>query len=154
MRHACHSVLLIASLFITGCRVAEKVKEEKVDTPPATVASVRVAQQTGEGVRLEVVVELTNPNDVALPLKSSSFSVRVGGAAASMSTRPNRTLPARGMQTVVLPIALATGESVSGAQVSVTGTITYEPPGEIRKLLTESKIPLPTTSFSYQGQIQ
>jgi len=63
------------------------------------------------------------------------------------------TIPANGVQTVTLPAALAT-DTVEAGDYQVRGTLVYEPPGEIRKLLTEYGVPLPSASFKAQGALE
>ena len=167
MKHGPRVLLLLALLaFVTaGCRMADKFKVESVPKPKAQVAAVRLTEHTGEGMRIEITVELTNKCDVALPLVASDYTVGLGGRrSVAFTNAPNRTLPAGGTQTVTLPAVVAiaqagTGDSVdglgaAGAPVTIAGSITYEPPGEIRLLLTESKVPLPSVSFRYSGQLQ
>ena len=96
---------------------------------------------------MRVTVELQNPNNVPLPLRRAQYTVEVAGAEPfSFRDQPARTLPASGRQTVELA-AVFPGDA-TGATCHVSGWITYEPPGEIRKLLTESGIPLPNADFS------
>lgn len=127
-----------------------------LETPTIEVVNVRVAEQTGEATRIEALVELTNPNDTPLPLTSASYTISAGNAGSvSLDDRPNRTLPALGKQTVLLPASLRTnGASLKGAPCTVSGSITYEPPGEVRKILTESGIPLPWVDFSKSGRVE
>jgi LEA14-like dessication related protein len=147
--------LLFCVTVAGGCALYDKATEEPIATPTAKVLSVTLADQTDQGARLIVLVELSNPNShIALPLRFAQYQVSAGGASASSSSKPSRTLPGGGTQTVELPISLAGSGAHSGAAVQAGGHITYEPPGEVRKLLTESSVPLPTVSFSYSGTIQ
>ena len=145
--------LVSALLLCGGCAVYEKMSTPPLDPPPATVKAVRVIEQTEEGAQLEIVIDLKNPNTTALPLVGASYTLSVGGASTSLSGRPNRTLPASGAQTIYLRAAVPSA-SARGASTHASGTISYEPPGEIRKLLTESSVPLPSTSFQYTGTVQ
>jgi LEA14-like dessication related protein len=149
-------VLLILTAMV-GCRLADRFKIESVPTPVAKVLSVRLVERGAEGVRIEITVKLTNPGELALPLVGANYTVKVADQKrVAFTSQPNRTLPAGGSQTVVLPAALAvSGRAVrGGAAVSVKGSIVYEPPGEIRLLLTESKVPLPMSSFQHRGRLE
>ena len=159
MKRHRHIGLLIALLLTTplGCRLAQTFKVEHVPTPTAEIMAVRLAEQTDEGARVEVTVELVNRCEVALPLVNAGYTVKVGDMPrVTYTSRPNRTLPAGGRQTVVLAAAFATGGGAvrTGMPVAVSGSIVYEPPGEIRMLLTESKVPLPSTSLRYHGILE
>jgi LEA14-like dessication related protein len=148
-------LLLCCMTAMTGCALYEKATEEPILTPSAKVLSVTLADQTDQGARLIVLVELTNPNaHIALPLRFAQYQVSAGGASAGSTSKPARTLPAGGTQTVELPVSIAGVTALSGAAVQAGGSITYEPPGEVRMLLTESSVPLPTVTFSYSGTIQ
>ena len=159
--------LLLALLAFptAGCRMADKFKVESVPKPKAEVTAVRLTEHTGEGMRIEITVELTSKCEVPLPLVAADYTLSLGGKRpVAFSNTPNRTLPAGGTQTVTLPAVVAvaqagSGDSVegigaAGAPVTIAGSITYEPPGEIRLLMTESKVPLPSVSFRYSGQLQ
>lgn len=149
-----HATLALMFMMFAGCAVYNRTQAPDLATPAASVTGVRLVEQTEEGALLEITIGVENPNDVALPLSAASFSVDVAGASGTFTGKPNRTLPAGGSQTVTLNAALATTASVSGAAVSVRGTITYVPPGEIRQLMTETYIPLPSAPFTYGGSVQ
>lgn len=123
------------------------------DTPRASVVGVKQIKQTDQGTRIEVTVALENPNDVPLPLVRSDYTVELGGRSYTGRDVPARTLPANGKQQVVLPAVVTAGEG-GGTGYVVRGSVTYEPPGEIRKLLTDSHIPLPSVSFEQAGQLE
>ena len=155
-----HCVCLLTALLAistTGCRLADTFKIESVPKPKVQVEAVKVVDQTEQGARIEITVMLTNTASVALPLVDASYSVSIDGQKAVMfNNRPNRTIPAGGTQTVTLPTVVAvTGDGpLAGRSVAVAGSLTYEPPGEIRQLITESSIPLPSASFRYRGELE
>ena len=132
--------------------------------PQARVLGVSVTQRSQEGVRLEMAVEIENPNRVPLPLIESTYTLTVDNAGSSaFSDRLFRTLPATrrsrgqatGRQVIHLPVAYPwQGNDLIGAAYRVEGAVSYRPPGEIRMLLSEAKLPLPQTTFSGTGQIQ
>lgn len=144
-----------------------------VPTPAASVKSATLANQAGDASRVEVLLELANESPAPLPLVQCDYTISVAGVGSfSFSDKPNRTLPGKprdpgattpgavgaagdGTQRLTLPAAFsAGGQSVKGAAYQVTGSVTYDPPGEMRKLLTESYIPLPSIPFSGSGTIE
>lgn len=147
--------LLVLLLVITGCRGNKtKGENEKVSEPTARFVGARLVSATEQGARIEISVELENPNGVSLPLVESRYTLSLGGAKAAHGVdRPNRTLPAKGRQIVLIPVAVE-GTVSAGAAFSVHGAVAYEPPGEVRKVLTESKVPLPRVSFEGAGNLQ
>ena len=136
--------------------------------PTATVSRVTVASQTPHGVRVEIDVELTNPNTVPLPLVDAHYRLTIRDVGSfAFNDRVFRTIPAStsddpdavGRQIITLPVAFelpdpSTAHGIGHWAYDAKGKISYEPPGEIRKLLTESNLPLPTTSFRAAGQVQ
>jgi LEA14-like dessication related protein len=148
-------LLLSAALLWGGCSIRPP-RYHHVTTPQAEVQSVAVTQVTQEGARVEVTVELHNPNDMALPLRVSRYTLRIESIGEMRLTDlPPVTIPARGSRRVVLPTAIATdGHPLQGHAYSFEGTVTYEPPGEIRKVMTESGVPLPSAAFRGQGTLQ
>ena len=132
-----------------------------VDAPVAEVVSAKITQQTADGVRVEVTVLLSQNNKVPLPLTMSEADFTIGNTATrSITDKPHRTIPVgggqgTGKQVVVIPIAYPISAGiVPGSEYNVTGSITYEPPGEFRRILTESGFPLPTADFSRVGRLE
>ncbi len=152
--------VLIFTVFALGCHGGL----EQVVPPRATVVGVELIEQTRDGARVEVVIGVGNPNRAALPLAWSRYTLAVDGVGEfTFSDDPNRTVPAGqnkganslGWQKVRLPLAFATnGASLRGARFDVRGDLHYQPPGEIRKILINTKTDLPSVRFDGQGVIQ
>ncbi len=140
-------LLLLTLAFSSGCSVVQR--------PESRVLGVTVTQRSAEGARVEVLVELTNPNATPLPLRHSGYQVSVGDGDFAFTQRLDVTLPGNGTQRVVLPAAFADGVSI-GAQTPyvVRGSVAYEPPGEFRRILTDMGIPLPTSPFDASGELE
>jgi len=139
--------ILVLSLAAVGCHGVSNLT-----TPKAHVTGVKVIERSPTATRADVTVQLINPNRTALPLKKSHYTLKIGDAEPfSYTDRLNRTLPANGSQTVTLP-AVFTGQPTGDYKVN--GSVTYEPPGEIRKLMTDSGIPLPFTLFDGEGKVE
>ena len=149
------SLCMVVAMLAGGCGNAFKLDMRHTTAPTATVSAIRLAEQTADGVRVEVDVELENPNDFELPLPKCDYTIAVNGAGEfSFNDVPLRTLPASGTQTLTLVAAFAhdRGDLV-GANCSVSGSVTYDPPGSVRMLLTESRVPLTWVSFSGKGAL-
>ncbi len=139
-------LLLVAG----GCTATSGLQD-----PVAHVVAVKLVEQTQQGARVEVTVTLDNFNNIPLPLTESHYTVSVtGGGVYSANDLPDRTLPASGHQEIIIPAVFATTQKLDGADYAVHGSVAYRPPGEIRKLLTDSWIPLPTASFSSSGKLE
>lgn len=148
---------LIAGAFIAlgGCQETGRKKRyfDIVTAPTARVVDVKIVEAGPQAVRVAVTVEMTNRDDVALPLTMADYYVDLPGSKTYRSSqRPLASIPAKGTQQFQLTAALpVSGEAPSTYRVG--GTIEYEPPGEIRMLLTESGVPLPRVGFQGAGEL-
>lgn len=140
-------VLLAAVGGLTGCQAFER--------PHAEVRSVAVTERTAEGARVEVTVMVTNPNDVALPVRSADYAVQIDDVGRfSFNDEPPVTLPPRGTQAITLPAAFVAGDApIVGRQMRVSGLFRYQPPGEIRELMRDYHLPLPTVPFDATAEL-
>lgn len=144
-------VVLVSLGAFSGCNPVSAVREAFVFPPSAEVVDVTVTGQSDEAVQLALLLEMRNPNDIDLPLRRSRASVSLGGLpTVSVNDRPPVTIPAKGENRFTLVTAIPTpaGFAVQGQSARVSGRLTFEPPGEIRGVLTETGVPLPTVGFS------
>lgn len=143
---------MLTAVVLGGCSLP---KVPKVVEPEARVVGATLVEQTAEGAAFEVRVELTNPNDFALPVTITSYRVEVGGRSYSFTGKAGASMPPTGVQTLTLRGAVPTeGEDLSGAAYEVSGHVIYEKPGEVRRVLVESGIPEPRLAFAGSGTIQ
>lgn len=149
--------LLIAMVTFGGCA-------SSIVSPTAEVKSISLVDQSAEGARVQVTVELKSDNAVPLPLVECGYSVTLDGIGTfSFVDKPNKAIPAKrtdinggpASQVITLIAVFATaGREVKGTACRVSGSIVYEPPGEVRKVMTESNVPLPSVGFSGEGTIE
>lgn len=143
--------IVCLSAVLTGCSANLHQVKARVD-------SVAVSEQTDEGVRVLVTITAENPNDVALPIVRAKYEVELPGSGVEkfeFTDLPKATVPANGTQTITLPAAFAlNGGDASSRAYKVDGHLTYEPPGEVRKLLTEYGVPLPSAGFESEGALR
>lgn len=139
--------MLLAMVLCVGC--------SSVQRPTARVEQVAVTEQTPQGLRVEFTVALENPGDTPLPIRETRYSIELGESAKpfTFTDKTVATIPANGVQTLTFPAAFADGDA-SGRPYHLTGAVVYEPPGEFRRLLTESRIPLPFVEFSATGNLE
>jgi len=139
--------VLMAGMFGGGCAAVHDVEPITV-----TVERARVTETGPAGARVEVDLAAQNPNAVPLPLTDSTYRLTLeDGRRFSGTQRPLVTVPAKGRVAWSLP-AIFEGE-VEGLAYRVKGNVTYEPPGEIRLILTETRVPLPTASITGRGTV-
>ncbi len=142
---------VLVTLPLTGCGVPQMFQ---IEAPKTKVGGVSVTGKSGDGTQVTAFVELRNPNKAALPLLRTRYTLSVDGQVVSYADEVHRTLPSAGMQIVELPVAFpGDGSGLGGRRFDINGSITYKPPGQFRKLLTESRIPLPTVTFAGSGTI-
>lgn len=147
-------VVLVAWSGLGGCTVFSRLREPGIEPPTLKVGKVHVVDHTPEGVRVQLTVVLGNPNPVAIPLVTNSYRVTVAGKTFAFVDAVKRTLPARGHQRLTLSAALATGSTdMSGAVCRVTGAVEYRPPGQLRRILTDSGMSLPNVVYSTSGKL-
>ena len=92
-------------MLLAGCASLDDLVRSR--TPDADLVGVRLADLTAEGVTLDLDVDVTNPNEVPLPIGAFEYAVTSGGAklAAGDATLAD-SIPARGTGRVQVPVAL------------------------------------------------
>lgn len=142
------AVGLFAAL-LGGCSSDRSALAVWVGSPKTEVEALELLAASPAATTGRLVVKLTNPNDVPLPLPLARYTVTLGGVTYATDTVPNATVPANGEQRIVLPVVF---ENPAGPSYSASGSVTYVPPGEIRMLLTDLGIPLPSARFKGAGE--
>lgn len=124
--------------------------------PSVDVMDIRVVDQTEQGGRVLLYLDVVNPNDFPMPTPTANYEIRVDGAGvfAFNGVVPLAAMPAQGSQTYVFPAAFDTTSPLSGRRYATSGSLKYEPPGEWQAFLTESGFPLPDVDFSASGTIE
>jgi len=121
-----------------------------LQTPTAEVVSIERGPRSDQGAVVNVTVRMANPNDVQLPVHETTYRVELDGAKEifELTFHPPVTMPVSGEQLVTFPAAFAIKQDdLTGRRVAVSGSIHYQPPGEIRQVLTDMKFPLPHIAF-------
>ena len=141
-------------LSITGCKVYDKFTEPSLQSMTIKTVEVKLVEQSDEAARFDVTITIANPNTTPLPLGVATVDLEVQDhGKASTRYLLHRTVPANAEQTATVPVVIVTKTPVSaGTQYGSRGTVSYQPPGEFRKIMTDSKVPLPTVTFNTTGQ--
>jgi len=141
-----------ATMLLAGCGVPQMFQ---IEVPTTRVNGASVTATSDEGTQVTVFVQVRNPNMAALPLLGAHYTFNVDGRVVTYADEVHRTLPSAGIQIVALPVAMPSdGAELGGRRFDISGSITYKPPGQLRKLLSESRIPLPTIAFAGSGTIE
>lgn len=125
--------------------------------PSIKVLEARAAERSAEGVVLNFVVEGSNPNDVALPLRSVQYSVFVNDQRVFDGVRsPEATLRRFGTREIELPAAIPAGQVPaldSTTTYRIEGVMEYTTPGALAELLFDNDLRRPKVTFSGRGTL-
>lgn len=149
MRHV--SLAVLGCALLAGCSGLQR--------PTSQVGSAAITDASEQGARVVIPVVLRNPNDTPLPIRETRYTIGIAGHEPfEFTDKTVATMPAQGVQTLRLPAAFATfgdgAEALAGRSYTIRGSVVYQPPGEIRQLLTDSGFPLPSVGFSGSGELQ
>lgn len=125
--------------------------------PSLEVSDARVAARTQEAILLEFAVEGKNMGDEPLPLRNVEYALSIDGRVVFRGSRAGeRTLPAEGMQTVVLPASVRLEDLPDDGSVRyvLSGLIEYSKPGALADVLFDAKLVRPKAPFSDRGVIE
>ena len=125
--------------------------------PSIEVTSARVVDRTPTALHLEFALEGKNMGDEPLPLRNIEYTLALDGKTVFEGSRlADRTLPAFGTQTLLLPAVLIldeAGQDTSPRYV-FSGQIEYSKPGELADVLFDAKIVRPKVSFADRGTLE
>ena len=151
MRYGYAAVMML--VLIAGCRQVEPLDARYVTPPRLNVQGVEIVEAGPGGVRLLIRIEAVNGSDEQIPLIDARYRVSVdGGGRYTFESTVHRTLPPRSSSVFTLPAAVPL-TSAAAARCEVRGSVVYNPPGGLRRLLTESSVPLPSSALSYEGAL-
>lgn len=147
------SSLLVTLLLATGCSA---YKAPKVRVGDATV--VEIAE---EALRLDILLELENPNIEPLDLRRVNYTLVVDGRAVYQGKRAAQaTLSRAGKRTLTVPgvvrydrVDWTPGTRPAEVDWSIRGELVYITPGELAEILLDTKLREPTASFSGKGRV-
>ena len=142
-------ILALVALSLSGCSTV-------ATCPTVTLRELVMLERTDQGASFEAVLQLHNPNRTPLPLALGQYTIVLGptGDAFTWTVPLHRTIPGKSTQVVALPAAFrSAGQDLRAAPYTISGLIRYDPPGRVRKFLTESNVPLPQVSFHATGRL-
>ena len=147
------------ALALGGCGILSKARVKLVHfvrKPTANVADLKGTEKTDQGERVELIINIENPNDVSLPLDQASYDVWLSdGRRFSFVDRPHRTLSPDGHQQLVLAASFAKSQKpIAGQKYHIRGWVSYVPPGALRRILTRAGWPLPRARFAGSGLLK
>ncbi len=139
------AALLLLTLALGGCSLPGSIV-----MPVAEIAAVRCVERGPAANRYQILLTITNPNDVALPITSADYTLTIADKKYQGDTPPSATLPAAGTITVSLPAAVP----ATGNEFTVKGHLEVHPPGQIKQILYDLGVPMPKLRFENKGVIE
>jgi len=126
-------------------------------TPTLQVMDATMIEASAEAVVVAVRVRATNIGDDGLPLRIASYTLSIGGKSATVTRSPEATLRARGEQEFIVPAALLLSASeragMASAPFTITGSVSYVPPGRIADVFFEWGVYRPSAPINGGGTV-
>lgn len=143
-RQVSGATLAAALIAVAGCSAS----------PDVRALSARQVTASEGAVQVEIVLELTNPNDAPLELTEWEYSASVGGRTAYSATWVAAlTLPSKVPMTTTLPVVVrgASAEELAGAQWTLGGSVGYRATSQIDRLLYQLGVNRRYAGFGVSG---
>ena len=141
--------MLLAVALVGGC--------SSYSPPQLNITGVRVAQESPEGMVIELSIDASNTNEKDMPLERLTYQFSLGGRPVFSGTRSaEATVRRLGTQSIVLPAAIDFSRfPVPQGQVEyeVTGSLVYVAPGELAQILFDVGVRRPSVRFSHRGTL-
>ncbi|MEM9166525.1 MAG: LEA type 2 family protein [Planctomycetota bacterium] len=126
--------------------------------PSVAVERITLTDRSAEAAVLDIELAATNTNEVALPLRTVEYTLRLDGDVVFRGTRSaEATLRRVGTQPIVLPAAIRLDRHpapASGMRYRLTGRMKYVTPGEIAQRLFDAGVRRPTVRFAQEGVLE
>lgn len=146
--------MAIVAIFLgaAGCR--------SVAPPDLAFSDPVVAARSEEGVRLEFLARISNPNAGALPLKEFTYEFAMNGDAEFQTRRAaGATLGGESSQLITLPVILTPDEAArvldgQARSYTLSGELIYVAPGALAEALFDTGLQTPSVSFEHGGSAE
>jgi LEA14-like dessication related protein len=110
---------IVLPLLLMSCVGCSALNLQK---PTATVTGMTVQNVTAAGFTMNFGVDLANPNSIELPLTTADYKIGLGGVGvADGKAKPAGSIPAKGTESVTLPVTL-TYENLLTAEQAIAKT--------------------------------
>lgn len=127
-----------------------------IRSPQIEHLGVREVELTPERAVYSFRFRATNPNDEALPLGEIRYELLMGGERVFEGLRsPEATLDTFGSREFEIPAVIDRSViNLSGVvDYTLSGYVTYIPPGRFRQELYRSRMRVPKSVFSIDGSV-
>ncbi len=155
----CHYLLLFVLLFLAVCQTTGC---SGYRAPTIVVGDALLVERTNEGIRLDIPLDLTNPNDESLELLRFTYEASIDGRDVYDGKRAaEATLASGASKRVILPVVVrfdragfSPAEAPRDSAWSIRGNLHYVTPGQIAEILLDTGVRKPQTGFSGDGRVE
>lgn len=148
MRPTTLTPLLVLVALLGACNPIRSPKIEHL--------GVREVELTPERAVYSFRFRATNPNDDALPLGEVRYTLEIRDEPVFEGVRsPQATLDAFGTREFEVPAVIdRAAVDLSGVvDYTISGVVTYIPPGRFRQELYRARMRVPKSSFNVEGRV-
>lgn len=129
--------------------------------PSIEVGEAVLVEETTEALRLDVALDLANPNDEPLELLQFEYAFSIDGASVFRAKQSaEATLSASGRKRLVLPAVVPldgapwpAGARPADAAWSIRGSLLYVAPGALAEALLDTGVRKPRAGFGGSGRV-
>ena len=98
-----------------------------IERPQATVQNVSMSSAGLAGVSGQLQLDVTNPNNVGVPLSGIDWELSIGGArAVTGHVELSQTIPARGVAPITTSLAIEMRDAMAVASALASGVRDYQ----------------------------
>ena len=125
--------------------------------PRISVGEASIVEVSDVAARMDIPVEITNPNTESIELREFQYSVVMGGQTVFRGRRATAaTLSGGFVRPVVLPAIIPIdyakrAKAGEGVSWTVSGELLYLTEGELAEILLDTGVRSPRASFAHSG---
>jgi hypothetical protein len=129
--------------------------------PSIAVGEAVLVEETAEALRLDVALDLANPNEEPLELLQFEYVFSIGGSSVFRAKQSaEATLSASGSKRLLLPAVVPldrapwpAGARPAEADWSIRGSLLYVTPGALAEALLDTGVRKPRARFGGTGRV-
>ncbi|MBL1215988.1 MAG: hypothetical protein D8M59_00665 [Planctomycetes bacterium] len=141
---------LLPAVLFWGC--------SSYQAPTVALHDIRLVDQSTEAGRVDVRLEVRNPNDEPMPLHKVTYRLALSGGPAYRSFRfAEATVPQNASRLVTVPVILPVTGAAGAFQADAdrafkfSGKLSYQAPGQLAEALFDTGVRVPKASFAVAG---
>lgn len=101
-----HGALALALIGLLGCSSIQELVDSQLARPSASVQSVRLSELNSEGLEIDFLVAIDNPNALSVELAGLDYDLKLEGLTLVQGNRQEQlTIASRGISQLSVPVA-------------------------------------------------